>query len=131
MTNKEKIWIRKNKISIKKRIQLYDSLVKPILTYNAGTWGMTRAESDSLDSFHRQQIRKVFKNSRMKNDQVYELSNSVPLSQEIAESRLRLLGHTLRMDENTPAQKAMQYYFENNKQHTNSEETTELPLPQY
>ena len=28
----------------------------------------------------------------------------------------KLLGHTLRMNVNTPAQKAMQYYFENNKQ---------------
>jgi hypothetical protein len=116
VTSMEKIWIRKNKISIKKRLQLYNSLVKPVLTYNSGTWGLTKAESESMNAFHRQQIRKVYKNSRLKNAQVYELSNSVPIAQEIAASRARLLGHTLRLDKATPAQKSMQYYFENNAQ---------------
>jgi hypothetical protein len=114
-TSMEKIWIRKTKISVKKRIQLYNSLVKPVLTYNSGTWGLTKRETDSLDAFHRQQIRKVFKNSRMKNKTVYDISKSVPLSVDIAESRMRLFGHTLRMKIDTPAQKAMQFYFENNQ----------------
>ena len=116
MTNMEKIWIRGNRININKRIKLYNSLVKPILTYNAGTWGMTQAESDALNAFHRKQIRTVFKNSRLKNTQVYELSSSVPLSQEIRRARWQLFGHTLRMDITSPAQQAMRSYFANTKQ---------------
>ena len=115
LTSMNKIWIRKSKISVNKMIQLYNSLVKPVLTYNSGTWGLTQAEKDSIDAFHRQQIRKVYKNSRLKNQTVYDIIKSGHLSVDIAEARMRLLGHTLRMKTNTPAQKAMQFYFENNQ----------------
>ena len=129
MTNMEKIWVRKNKININKRIKLYNSLVKPVLTYNSSTWGLTRSELDSLDSFHRQQIRKVHKNSRLKNRQVYKLSRSAPLSQEITKSRMRLFGHILCMDTNSPAQKAMQYYFESNQQNKQFRGRPRITLP--
>ena len=37
MTRMEKIWIRKGKISIEKRLKLYNALVESILTYNVST----------------------------------------------------------------------------------------------
>ena len=114
MTSMNKIWIRNNQINITKMITLYNNLVKPVLTYNSSTWGLTQAEADSIDSYHRQQLRKVFKDSRLSNKQVYERSRSTPLSQDIRISRWRLFGHTLRMKIDSPAQKAMQFYFENN-----------------
>ena len=110
------IWIRRRKIHIRKRMKLYNTLVKPILTYNSCTWGLTKKELESLDAFHRSQLRKVWKfNWKMKvtNNKLYELSQSEPLSQEIKRARLKMLGHTLRMDKEAPAQKAMSYYFEN------------------
>ena len=110
----DKIWIRKGKISAKKRIQLYNSLVKPVLTYNSGTWGLTQTETDSLDAFHRQQIRKVYKNSRLRKT-VYDVFKSGHRSVDIAEARMHLFGHTLCMKRNTPAQKVMQFYFENDQ----------------
>ena len=109
-------WIRKKKINVNKRIQLYNSIVKPVLTYNSSTWGLTKSELNSLDAFHRQQLRRVCGNLRMRNRRLYEQCKSNPVSQEIAKSRMRLFGHVLRLNQQTPAQKSMQFYFENHDQ---------------
>ena len=41
------------------------------------------------------------------------MCRSEPISNEIRRARYRLLGHCLRLDPQTPAQQAMNYYFEN------------------
>ena len=107
LNDMSKIWLRGKKISLKKRVQLYNSLVKPILLYNCGTWGITKAEEKNLDAFHRNQIRKICKNSRLKNRQIYEICKSAPVSHEIRKARFSLFGHILRMDLTSPAQLAM------------------------
>ena len=48
-----KIWIRKNKISEKRLLRLYNALVLPILLYNCGTWAPTKSDLESLNAFHR------------------------------------------------------------------------------
>ena len=37
----ENVWVRKTKISLRKRLHLYNSLVKPILLYNCETWALS------------------------------------------------------------------------------------------
>ena len=59
MNKLTKIWIRKDKLKLGTRLRLYKSLVKPILLYNSGTWGITGAEEDKLNKFHRKQLRRV------------------------------------------------------------------------
>ena len=36
------IWIRKDKIRKDTKLKLYKSLIKSILLYNCGTWGLTK-----------------------------------------------------------------------------------------
>ena len=55
MGKMDKIWIRKDKISQKRKINLYRALVKSILLYNCGTWGVTKTEDQKMDAFHRKQ----------------------------------------------------------------------------
>ena len=52
VANKEfnQLWIRKEKLSFKVRLKIYNSLVKPILLYNCGDMGN-----------HRRQLRYVLK----------------------------------------------------------------------
>ena len=57
MNSMNKIWIRRTKIEIK--YKLYNALVKPVLTYNCATWGLTKQEEQKLDAFHRQQLRHI------------------------------------------------------------------------
>ena len=50
----KKIW-KKSKVSIDKRIKLYKTLVKTVLTYNYSTWALTKNETEILNRIHRKQ----------------------------------------------------------------------------
>ena len=69
-----------------------------------------------MDAYHRTQLKTIWKRKRMKNRQVYQLSKAKQTTQEIKEQRWRMFGHTLRLHHQTPAQKAMTYYFEEEPQ---------------
>ena len=116
MKDNYNIWKRRWTASTHKRLQLYRSLVKSILLYNCGTWAMTKFDEKKMDSFHRQQLRRVIGvhyPRTISNTKLYKHTRSQPLSTTIRERRWKLLGHILRLDANSPARKAMQYFFEN------------------
>ena len=99
-------------------------------TYNYATWGITKAQTEELDRAHRKQLRKVTRNPFMKNNRLYEITKETPLSEQMGQARWRLLGHILRLDRNTPCQKAVDHYFEVPecaKKHTGKARTT-LPI---
>ena len=127
----QSIWIRKEKIKQALKIKLYKSLVKPVLVYNLGTWGLTRKEEEDLNAFHRQQLRRILNikyPTIISNKQLYKQTGEEVLSLEILQSRWRLFGHVLRLSPETPAQKAMNYYFENsNSKNFRGRPTTTLP----
>ena len=113
------IWIRKDKIHEQLRLKLYKALIKPILMYNSGTWGVSRQEENSINAFHRQQLRRILNvkyPAHIGNAQVYLRTKEEPLSLQILTNRWKLFGHTLRLNQNTPAQKAMNHYFKVSKE---------------
>ena len=112
--NMYKLWIRRHKLTEKRILMLYNTLVLPILLYNSGTWGVNQTELNGLDSFHRHQLRKLLGikwEDKVSNKQLYTRCQCGPISKNIIAARRRLLGHILRLDLNTPAQVAMQEYF--------------------
>ena len=50
------VWFRRPRISLPLGLRLYESFVVPVLTYNMGTWGLTKAELDRLDTYHRRHL---------------------------------------------------------------------------
>ena len=52
----DSLWIRR-KVKVVRRVKLYNSLIKSILLYNCGTWGMSTTDENNIDSFHRKQLR--------------------------------------------------------------------------
>ena len=108
------VWIRNTHINQKLRIELYNSIVRPVLTYNCSAWGLSKKDEDCLDSFHRRQLRRVLNIKwphRISNANVYKTTRSHPISIDILKARWRLFGHVLRMGNETPAVKAMHYFF--------------------
>ena len=102
-------------VKIKKRLQLYSALVKSVLMYNCGTWGMSMKDEREMNSFHRRQLRKVLKvkyPTTMRNKAVYEQTKTKPISVDITQARWKLFGHILRMKKDTPGRLAMKYYFQ-------------------
>ena len=50
----QNIWIKGDKVKRKTKIKLYRTLVKSVLTYNCGTWALTKTEEEKLNVFHHQ-----------------------------------------------------------------------------
>ena len=94
-------------------IRIYRTYIEPLLLYNSEIWSLTSTLEESLDAFHRRLLRITLNYvypKKISNEKLYTLSEEVPLSQKIKRRRLNLFGHILRLDPETPAKKAIQYY---------------------
>ena len=110
MKNNDNIWKKKWTASMRKRLQLYNSLIKSILLYNCGTWGLSKTDEDNRNSFHRKQLRQVIGIKwphKISNRKLYRITEAQEISKTIAERRWKLLGHILRLNANTPARKSI------------------------
>ena len=108
------VWFRRSRISIPLRLRLYDFVVVPVLTYNMGTWGLTKAELDRLDMYHRRHLRQIIGihwPNPISNAALYRRCRCHPISEDVKSARWRLFGHVLRMPLDAPAQQAIDYYF--------------------
>ena len=118
MNKMSEIWLRDDQVKLSYKIQLYRSLVKSVLLYNCGTWGLTKSEANKIDAFHRKQLRRLLGiryPTKITNTNLYKKCQETPLSITILSARWRLFGHILRRDPQIPANKAMRYYFQNSK----------------
>ena len=91
------------------------------------TWGLNKTQTEVLNRAHRKQLRWVWKDRYKKNKDLYHQSKETPISKDMKCARWRALGHFLRLNEETPCQKAMTYYFEtpeNNKKYPGRQRTT-------
>ena len=108
------LWLRRGKVSEQRRIRLYNALVLPVLLYNCGAWGLTAAQAESLNVFHRKQLRRligIVYPARISNTELYERCNTEPLSDIVDRRRWQLTGHILRMDRDAPPWIALTGYF--------------------
>ena len=114
MVQMKKILKRKRVVRLEKKMKLYNALTKSVLTYNSCTWGLAKDDERNLNSFHRQQLRQVvgvYYPNKIGNHELYKLTKSRPLTIDITKARWKMFGHALRMNENTPARKAMKWFF--------------------
>jgi len=94
--------------------KIYNAYIPAILTYNLHATGLTQTQLNSLDSFHRKQLRiilQIFYPNRISNKALYRQCCTAPISFMIQEQRLRLFGHILRRPVESPPHRAMQLYF--------------------
>ena len=106
----KKLWMSK-KVNIQTKLKLYESIVKPVLTYIFATLALTKKERKELGCIHGKQLRQVWNDKRIHNKQLYEKSREKPLSAEKKKAKWRTFGHILRLPTNTPCQQLMNYYF--------------------
>ena len=106
------LWERKKVTSVATRMRAYNAFVLPVLLYNCGTWGVTEAVIEKLEVFHRRQLREVLgvRKRQLSNKELYEKCGTDRLRGDIIYARWSLFGHVLRLDKETPAQLAMDYY---------------------
>ena len=104
MSSVEKIWPME-KDMYPKEIENIQS----ILTYNMSSWGLTKCWEEKMDGKHRKQLRKIWNDKNKKNvDGDWRRTYKCNMEKD----RWRSFGHILRLPDETPCQKAMQYYFD-------------------
>ena len=109
------VWFRGAQISLHLRLRLYSAFVLPVLTYNMGTWGLTKTELNRLDAHHRRHLRQIIGvrwPHRISKDALYRRTQSSPISVAIQAARWSLFGHVLRMPLDAPVQRAIDAYLE-------------------
>ena len=109
------VWFRGAQISLHLRLRLYSAFVLPVLTYNMGTWGLTKTECNCLDAHHRRHLRQIIGirwPHPISNDALYQRTQSSPISVAIRAARWSLFGHVLRMPLDAPIQRAIDAYLE-------------------
>ena len=88
------------KTKLTTRIRLYEMLVKSVLLYNCGTWGVSKDDQRKLNSFHRRQLGKVVGIQwlhKISNNKLYNITGTKPLWITMTQRRWKLLGHILRL----------------------------------
>ena len=92
------VWFRGAQISLHLRLRLYSAFVLPVLTYNMGTWGLTKQS--------------LTVSTHISYDALYRRTQSSPISVAIRAARWSLFGHVLRMPLDAPVQRAIDAYLE-------------------
>ncbi len=82
-----KIWLTGSKISVFRKIRIYEAQVVSILLYNCNSWAAPQASLEELDVIHRRHLRKIL-NIRwpkgiISNAALYARCNVTPLSTRV------------------------------------------------
>ena len=107
------LFLRRNHVSLEKRIRVYNAFVLPVLLYNSGTWALTQTRAKSLSAFHRRQLRSLLGirwPQIIRNRELYRRTRQPDIANLVDQARVRLLGHCLRMDPQSPPQQALALY---------------------
>ena len=108
------IWKKNWKMKVTTRIRLYETLVKSVLLYNCGTWGVSKDDQRKLNSFYRRQLRKVLGSSghiKYPTINCIRSQKQGHYCQPSWQRKWKLLGHILRLPTNCPARKAIEVLF--------------------
>ena len=77
MTKINAIYLKKDKVKLEKKIKIYRALVKSVLLYNCGTWGVSANVQQKLDAYHRRHLRRILGMkypTRILNEKLYKVT---------------------------------------------------------
>lgn len=101
-------------ISRNTKLQVYKSLIIPVLTYGSETWTLTKKEENRLRVFERKILRKIFGPIRdrisdewrlLNNNEIYKLYKDSDIVAKIKAKRLKWIGHVIRAPPNRTIKK--------------------------
>ena len=83
----------------KTKLQLYKTLVLPVLLYGSETWKMKKGDNKMIDVFQHKCLRKIMRTKwedRVRNEDLL-MRKLRPISEEVSR-RWKFIGHTLKQD---------------------------------
>ena len=112
-----RVW-KAPQITIGTRMKIFNATVLSLLTQSAGATAFMRRNLDKLDAHHRTLLRRllgVYWPNTISNVDVYEQTNTSPITVSVIRARWSFFGHLLRLawkDESIPAWSIMVQYFQ-------------------
>lgn len=97
-------------IAIRTRIQVLNCLVMSVLLYGSEAWGLTAAQLDRLEVFHRKCLRRILGIrlvDRVSNARLYERCCTPNIACFTQRRRMRWIGHLGRMGEDRLARQML------------------------
>ena len=108
-----KIWLKGTKIPLSKKLHVYEAQVVSVLMYNCGSWSAPKHVLSKLDTCQRKHLRKILNicwpTGVISNRELYRRCRVLPITERVRKARWTLLGHILRMDDNSPAALSLRY----------------------
>ena len=104
-------------ISRKTKLQLYTTIIRPVVTYASEAWTLTKELERRLLVFERSVLRRIYGMVRddvtgelriRHNQELRDISQLPPITSFIRSQRLRWAGHVARMDPERLPRKAME-----------------------
>ena len=95
-------------VTIKCKVIIFNTILKPILLYGAECWTLTTKLESKIQAAEMRVlrlIRGVTRRDRMRNVQIREDLGVRPVLEEVDRARLRWSGHVMRMEEDRQAKK--------------------------
>ena len=111
----QKVWIERSHIAVHTKVRLYEALVTPVLLYNCNSWAAPDNILKKLDVCQRKHLRRILNTTYphvITNRDLYARCGVSPLTERVAKSRWKMLGHILRSDCNSPPQLALSFAVE-------------------
>ena len=109
----KKVWEKGTRISLQTRLKIYEAQVISVMMYNCNSWAAPKNILSKLDVCHRKHLRQIigmtWPTGIISNKALYQRCNTIPVTERMALSRWKMLGHILRSDNNSPAQLALYF----------------------
>ena len=88
-------------ISISTKVQIYKATVISTVLYGAEAWTCTDEDYVRLNTFNTKRLRAIVGRARdeISNAELYRMTRTQPLENQVRKYRLRWLGHVRRMDD--------------------------------
>jgi hypothetical protein len=99
-------------------MQIYRTIVRPVVTYGSETWTLPTAEENALRIFERKILRKIYgpvmENGIWRNrynDELNEIIKGEDIVRFIKAQRIRWLGHVERLEESAMPKKMLKLFY--------------------
>jgi hypothetical protein len=105
------IWKARN-ISLKTKVRLFNSNVKPILLYGTETWKTTKGLLHKLQVFINTCLRHILNirwHEKISKKELWQKTNQPPVEEELKRGKWRWIGHTLRKPKHNITRQALQW----------------------
>ena len=101
-----RVWLQK-KFSVRKKLRIYTTCVLPIALYGSEVWTLLNQDLCHLEAFHIRNQRRIKWSDFVRNATVTSMTGLESITTIITRRRTALFGHVARLDNNVPANRAL------------------------